>query len=521
MTANPGSEEGAGPRQPAGGPGPGGLSSPPPPPPRQPPPGYGYGDQPPPYPPGYGPPRRLVRRTTNRTFGGVAGGIADYFGVDAVLVRVGFIVLALVGGAGIPLYLLLWLIVPPATPAETAAARYQPTATANLPATLDRLGGWKAVLAFVVLLIGAGSLAGHFARPGLFWAVVLIGLGVYLFRLESTSPPAQPGPASAARGAGFGAAPEPGPAAPAGAPTVPHAMAPGPPYGQGQPEGAPPLASKAPPPPGMATATWPLPTVPPPPPPAPPLVTRPRERSLLGWVTVAGGLLVTGVAVALSNLIGFSLPPAGALGLFLMVLGLGLIVSAFRGRAGWLIVLGVLLVPVMVAASLLNPAGHDRPWGAGIGTRLWQPTSAAEVRPLYQLGGGQMILDLRRVDFRAQPRTVAASLGAGQLLVLVGESQAVDVAAQVNAGQITLFGRVQKGLRVTGSLSEPPNAANPLRLDLRVGAGEIDVRRLSPSDPVPEIDGVAPEPPAGVTTLTIPEPTTEPPATTVTTMPRR
>jgi len=43
---------------------------------------------------------------------GVASGIAVYAGVDAVVIRIAFAVLTLVGGLGIPLYLACWLLVP-------------------------------------------------------------------------------------------------------------------------------------------------------------------------------------------------------------------------------------------------------------------------------------------------------------------------------------------------------------------------------------------------------------------------
>jgi phage shock protein PspC (stress-responsive transcriptional regulator) len=43
---------------------------------------------------------------------GVASGIARYLGVDATIVRVVLAVLTLVGGAGVPLYLAGWLLIP-------------------------------------------------------------------------------------------------------------------------------------------------------------------------------------------------------------------------------------------------------------------------------------------------------------------------------------------------------------------------------------------------------------------------
>ena len=56
--------------------------------------------------------RKLYRSTTNRQLAGVCGGLADYFNLDATLIRVLFIVLAVLGGSGVVLYLAMWIIVP-------------------------------------------------------------------------------------------------------------------------------------------------------------------------------------------------------------------------------------------------------------------------------------------------------------------------------------------------------------------------------------------------------------------------
>lgn len=55
---------------------------------------------------------RLHRRRGGRMLGGVAVGLADYFDVDPVLVRVGFVVLAFMGGLAVPLYLAGWALIP-------------------------------------------------------------------------------------------------------------------------------------------------------------------------------------------------------------------------------------------------------------------------------------------------------------------------------------------------------------------------------------------------------------------------
>ncbi len=61
------------------------------------------------------------RSGTDRMAGGVCGGLADYSGVDAVLWRVGFVALTLIGGSGVLLYLLLWVLLPPPAPSTDEA----------------------------------------------------------------------------------------------------------------------------------------------------------------------------------------------------------------------------------------------------------------------------------------------------------------------------------------------------------------------------------------------------------------
>ena len=58
------------------------------------------------------PPRKLTRSGSDAIIGGVASGLGRYFGVDPILFRIGFVVLAFVGAAGILAYLALLAFVP-------------------------------------------------------------------------------------------------------------------------------------------------------------------------------------------------------------------------------------------------------------------------------------------------------------------------------------------------------------------------------------------------------------------------
>ena len=56
--------------------------------------------------------RKLYRSKTNRQLAGVCGGLAEHFNLDATLIRVLFVLLAVLGGSGVVLYIALWIIVP-------------------------------------------------------------------------------------------------------------------------------------------------------------------------------------------------------------------------------------------------------------------------------------------------------------------------------------------------------------------------------------------------------------------------
>lgn len=57
--------------------------------------------------------KKLTRSRSDRMLAGVCGGLANYFGLDPSLVRIGYSVLTFFTAfAGIPVYLIMWLIVP-------------------------------------------------------------------------------------------------------------------------------------------------------------------------------------------------------------------------------------------------------------------------------------------------------------------------------------------------------------------------------------------------------------------------
>jgi phage shock protein C len=63
-------------------------------------------------------PKQLYRHPTNKVIGGVCGGLASYFDVEAVLIRLAFVVLFFGAGTGLLLYIVLWIVLPMGNPQD-------------------------------------------------------------------------------------------------------------------------------------------------------------------------------------------------------------------------------------------------------------------------------------------------------------------------------------------------------------------------------------------------------------------
>jgi phage shock protein PspC (stress-responsive transcriptional regulator) len=446
--------------------------------------------------PGAGAGRRLVRRSDDRVIAGVASGIADHLGIAPWVVRIGFVVLVFFGGLGALAYLLGWLLIPAAGSGQSLAAD-----ALGQPASLRTYLGVALILLAVVILASA------FSEPGVIWAIALIAFGVFLFRQEPQPPDRRPpaGPGGAGPGpAGTATAPGTDPAAPpastvaaapAAPPTAPATTAPTEPLGWAPLPGQGATTTPA----GQDMPTW----GPPPSPPdaaawgAPP-PRRPRRRPFLGPLTFAAALIATGLAIALDNLGVVDLGLGQVLAVFLTVLGVGLLVGTWWGRAWVLIPAGLLAVPVVAVAALAGPV----PVEGGFAEQRFQPRTPAQVRPGYRLAGGELVLDLSKVRFGPGAPPIEASVAGGRLLVVVPDEVAVQVRGRVGVGLLDLLGQEEPGAQIDTTVSEPPTrppargTAPTVELDLMAGYGVVEVRRASDPRPLDEVGSVDPPEPA-------------------------
>ncbi|MEO8106359.1 MAG: PspC domain-containing protein [Actinomycetes bacterium] len=388
------------------------------------------------------PPRPALRRTTGdgRVLGGVAAGIARTLGIDPILVRVAFVLLAIFGGSGVVLYLAGWLFIPSENRADSAGERFfrDHNALAITAAVVVGI--------FVVGPMLAWGLWGD--GPG-FGGIVLLFLVIAAVvaltrRGDRSQDPVHPG------------LPVPPPPAPAATTAV-----------------LPPSAG------GPTTPTIVLPAPPPPPPQAP---APPRQRSVLGLLTVGVALLTVGTLIGLDVADAVDVGAVTVIAAALAIVAAGLLVGTFIGRSRGLIALGVVLVLVLVPLAAL-PSNIRWNTGAGAGERVYRVAELADLQPEYELGAGSLTLDLRRLEVTG-PTSVDASVGAGELIVLVPRDLPVTADADVAIGTVAVPDRastdgvdLQQAWEQPGTQGEYPAGAS-LDLTLSAGLGEITIDTL-------------------------------------------
>ena len=237
----------------------------------------------------------------------------------------------------------------------------------------------------------------------------------------------------------------------------------------------------------------------------------PRERSYLGWLIVSIALLAMGVLAV----IGILAPAASSLwslstfavasAVVLVILGVGLIIGAWVGRARWLTVLAVPLAFLSFGVIAADQWVQDNPnvgrWsesggGLAVGERQWVVTPDDLGSPLdYRLSAGDATLDLTGLSQLdsdsaedaaqdAQEVTIDVGLGLGQLVVLIPADMELQLDATVNAGDVTVPGKAPvsgTGLDVQTTVPQlkGDEPAVLVHLDAAIGAGNLEVRRAA------------------------------------------
>lgn len=418
--------------------------------------------------------RNLRRSTNDRVIAGVCAGLGRYTGLDPVIFRIALGVLAVFGGAGLVLYAVAWLVVPDDTTNQSEAQRL-----------LHGRGSLFTVVAAGIGIIGALILFDVLDRgwPGPLPAVLILAVLIALL-VSRRGLGIAPAPGTAGEpGVGPDAAPHAAAPttsaftkAPTAGPSAPPSGAPGP---LGPPAG---FAPSRPAMPAYGTAGYyPPPTYNPPRyvspyvPPAPPRA--PRQPSVLAPLTLCLGVLVAGTLLALGASNALDVTAQAVFAAALLTVGIALVLGTWTGRARGLIVAGCALTVGLVVAATLSV-----PLRGGIGSRDDVPATAQDLHTDYHVGVGTQRLDLSQIDFAGSTRHVDATVGIGDLRVIVPPNVKLVVHAKAGSGRLDLFGIESDGTNVKRDVtfaaaqadSGPPGE---LDLDLRVGLGRVMLDR--------------------------------------------
>jgi hypothetical protein len=202
-----------------------------------------------------------------------------------------------------------------------------------------------------------------------------------------------------------------------------------------------------------------------------------RVRSRLGRFTLSLGLLVIGV-LAIVDIAGAHVPFSVYAASVLGVIGLGLVIGTWFGRARGLIPLGVILS--LLAALGAGVSGRVPDMAHGNGDLSLTPASVAGIQDDYHHNFGDFTLDLRQVDFKGAVKHVTITQRAGDLTILLPPNVDTTVHAKLNAGDAKVLGSNWSGFGMARR-DIVDNGAGPgggtLTLDITQNLGNLEVHR--------------------------------------------
>ena len=437
----------------------------------------------------------LRRSNTDRVVAGVASGIARHFGIDPVIVRLGFVVITLLGGSGVILYLIAWLAIPREDQDESVAME---------ALRGGRRPGGRSILA-VALLVGAILLLSGSVlwwptfgfADGLFLPLLILAAGVALLVWPSDGyewhrnwhldHDEWRSGRSAVRdewrrerdvwrdsrrqwrhGYRRGWMAD----EPEGDNDRDTDDDKGPDDGTDDADATtsvtpPPMSDFA----GLGS-----------PPPPPPLPARehlhrprqPRPKPFLGHLTAALLLLLTGVAVLIDRLGWITFDVGSFLAVCLILIGTVLVLSAFAGRARGLIWLGLLLAPFAWFMTAV-----DLTWWGGIGEEHLVITDLANLDDEYRWGIGEFSVDLSDLDLEGETRELAVGLTIGELTLYIPASMAVEIDMDGSIGEISIseggLRLVDHGLDLDLDRTTGDSTGGTLLLDVDLGIGQGEI----------------------------------------------
>lgn len=374
--------------------------------------------------------RTVFRRPEGSVVSGLSADLAAALGFDALWVRLGFVLLALVGGIGILLYAGLWLALVPGATSRIA-----------------RLGGGAVLLGVVPIVILNADRSLIDGTPAI--VVLLVGLTLALWQPTDRDRPVATAPSSTRRvswdtpssgtdgqsASGSGTDGSSAPDAPA--PTTDSAV------GNGRDDRRP-FASR------RDTA---------------------RDRrppSPMGRATFGLAVLIAAVGALVDELNGGRLHPEQWLGAAAIVCGLGLAIGVLRGHGRWLIVPAVVFAAVGYGGGILARAGVSLDSLQGQNW-VYIDREGLSSAPDQEVGFGDT--DIRIEGIPTEPVVVSSRTGVGDVRLWMRDDATVEIRGDLDDGRIRVDGEVRPERTVVVGADGPVDVT----VDARVVRGDVEV----------------------------------------------
>ncbi len=435
----------------------------------------------------------IRRSATDVKLTGLCGGVAQHWGIDPVLVRVGWVLLALSGGIGLVLYLAGWLLIPVEGSDKALAEDLFGESVRRWPREL-----WITLV--VVASLVTLTIFGWFSPFGFGPAIVIVVIWYFGFykgrhgKPDRTTPPAASAETEPAQLSEPQFVRHPGPPTPfteaaeawqhrveehrrqvaadsqtAATPTHHWTSPPAANLSDSTPdaETAEHTAFLAEPDPVGIYAE---------PSPAPPVKmsgTKSAKRLRLVSLIVLG-LTLTGLGIA--QAVGVAIPLAGYLAAALLVIGVTLLAATWFGLARGILPVGVLLAAAVLIVTAAGPALRvPFPTSHHAYTTVAELPTAGDVEDF-----GELSVDLSQLALTSDA-SYSAHVDVGRLAVTVPKDANVVLNYTADMGAVRAYGdEVQAGPELTGQIKDPQPAQpgqRTLTLNLSVDAGNIQVQR--------------------------------------------